>query len=155
MPSVESKEWNSNSSGHSLLTLNPLGFQRKKHQNLSCSLGNISSQRNRRKCLLRSLQVSILWTQIKTVLCKGQWLFMCGHFCPLPVQEECVAFKVGEDGQQTRAPGSALKDGQSSPGVALWRQALKPFSPSLRLVWVSNNRPITAGDRLVITLPFH
>ena len=39
---------------------------------------------------------------------------MCGHFCPLPVQEEGVPFKVGEGGQQTGALGSALKGGQSS-----------------------------------------
>lgn len=39
---------------------------------------------------------------------------MRGHFCPLPVQEEGVPFKVGEVGQQIGALGSMLKSGQSS-----------------------------------------
>lgn len=38
---------------------------------------------------------------------------MCGHFCPLPVQKEGALFKVGEDGQEMGALGSALKGGQS------------------------------------------
>lgn len=68
---------------------------------------------DRRKCHLRWLQVSTLWNQMKTKCGhKGQWLFMRGHFCPLPVQEEGVPFKVGEGGQQMGALASVLKGGQ-------------------------------------------